>query len=338
VISFAAREKILAHIDAMRARGYPVFAPEIEQAEAQGIFVAPTVIEIPGIDVLGAEVFGPVLHVLRYKRAELERAVEAVNALGYGLTFGIHSRIEETIQAVSQRIRAGNIYVNRNIIGAVVGVQPFGGHGLSGTGPKAGGPLYLRRLLAERPAHGLPVGTPPEAFEAFINFLQAQKIATDFAAYGGLTPLGAPLLLPGPVGEQNQYWLRPRGNVLCRAATQEAALRQIAASLATGNIALVWCDVALPALQNLPASLARHIRIVAESAVADVALFDGDAVALRDFMGVMASQTHALVAVHTLARDGGRAGDYPLEFLVAEQSVSVNTAAAGGNASLMTIG
>src|SRR3546814_12560886 len=92
------------------------------------------------------------LHVLRYKRDGLDALIDAVNATGYGLTFGVHTRLDETVARVSERILAGNIYVNRNIVGAVVGVQPFGGEGFSGTGPKAGGPLYLPRLLSRRPA------------------------------------------------------------------------------------------------------------------------------------------------------------------------------------------
>ena len=99
--------------------------------------------------------FGPVLHVLRYRREGLDGLIDAINAAGYGLTFGLHTRIDETIARVVERIEAGNIYVNRNIIGATVGVQPFGGSRLSGTGPKAGGPLYLARLVAEPPPAAL---------------------------------------------------------------------------------------------------------------------------------------------------------------------------------------
>src|SRR5207249_7223533 len=101
-------------------------------------------------DMLKREVFGPVLHVVRYERAELGTLVDAINALGYGLTLGIHSRIDETIDFIVARARVGNVYVNRNMIGAVVGVQPLGGEGLSGTGPKAGGPNYLFRFAVER--------------------------------------------------------------------------------------------------------------------------------------------------------------------------------------------
>ena len=116
---------------------------------AQGTFVPPTLIELDSIDELKREVFGPVLHVVRYRRSQLDKLLEQIRATGYGLTLGIHTRIDETIAHVISRAHVGNIYVNRNVIGAVVGVQPFGGEGLSGTGPKAGGALYLQRLLGD---------------------------------------------------------------------------------------------------------------------------------------------------------------------------------------------
>jgi RHH-type proline utilization regulon transcriptional repressor/proline dehydrogenase/delta 1-pyrroline-5-carboxylate dehydrogenase len=120
-------------------------------AEAEhGCFFAPQAYEIDRLERLEREVFGPIVHVVRYKARELDSVIDAVNRTGYGLTFGIHSRIDTTVQRVVARIRAGNIYVNRNMIGAVVGVQPFGGEGLSGTGPKAGGPHYLFRFATER--------------------------------------------------------------------------------------------------------------------------------------------------------------------------------------------
>ena len=115
-----------------------------------GSFFAPLAVEIPRIDVLEREVFGPVLHVVRWQARELDALVDAINATGYGLTLGIHTRIDSTVARVRGRARAGNLYVNRNMIGAVVGVQPFGGMGLSGTGPKAGGPHYLHRFATEQ--------------------------------------------------------------------------------------------------------------------------------------------------------------------------------------------
>jgi RHH-type transcriptional regulator, proline utilization regulon repressor / proline dehydrogenase / delta 1-pyrroline-5-carboxylate dehydrogenase len=117
---------------------------------ANGSFFAPRAYELSSLSQLTREVFGPVLHVLRFEASELDRTIDAINATGYGLTLGIHSRIDSTIEKIARRVRAGNCYVNRSMIGAVVGVQPFGGEGLSGTGPKAGGPHYLLRFANER--------------------------------------------------------------------------------------------------------------------------------------------------------------------------------------------
>src|SRR5690606_1652564 len=111
----------------------------------QGHFVAPTVLRVSGIEALKEEIFGPVLHVASFKAGELDAVIATINESGYGLTFGLHTRISSRVRALSNPVRAGNIYVNRNQIGAVVGSQPFGGEGLSGTGPKAGGPHYLPR-------------------------------------------------------------------------------------------------------------------------------------------------------------------------------------------------
>ena len=125
------------------------------------------------------------LHVLRYKREALPALIDALNATGYALTGGVHSRIDDDDRAGrGSRIAAGNVYVNRNIIGAVVGVQPFGGHGLSGTGPKAGGPLYLKRLLARAPAAWppLPAGAPDAAAKAFAGARRQARRRGDLAA------------------------------------------------------------------------------------------------------------------------------------------------------------
>jgi RHH-type proline utilization regulon transcriptional repressor/proline dehydrogenase/delta 1-pyrroline-5-carboxylate dehydrogenase len=116
----------------------------------RGHYFAPAAMEIESLALLRGEVFGPVLHVLRYRAADLDVMIEQVNALGYGLTLGVQTRIEATARRIAARARVGNVYVNRNMIGAVVGVQPFGGCGLSGTGPKAGGPHYLDRFATER--------------------------------------------------------------------------------------------------------------------------------------------------------------------------------------------
>ena len=143
VITEEARASIAKHIETMRGRGHRVTQIPLGPSAAHGTFVTPTLIEVNRIADVEREVFGPVLHVLRFRRDALDTLIDGVNAAGYGLTFGLHTRIDETIARVVERIEAGNIYVNRNIIGATVGVQPFGGSRLSGTGPKAGGPLYL---------------------------------------------------------------------------------------------------------------------------------------------------------------------------------------------------
>ena len=115
-----------------------------------GTFFAPRAYEIDSAGRLSGEVFGPILHVIRWRGDQLDQVLDQIAATGYGLTLGIHSRIDETVRAIERRVRVGNLYVNRNMIGAVVGVQPFGGEGLSGTGPKAGGPHYLPRFALER--------------------------------------------------------------------------------------------------------------------------------------------------------------------------------------------
>ncbi len=150
VIDAAAQANLQAHIDRMHREADVVKVLPAPLDARKGSFFPPHLIEINSLSQLQEEVFGPVLHVLRYRSQELEALIDQVNALGYGLTLGVHSRIESTWALVQQRARVGNLYVNRNMIGAVVGSQPFGGEGLSGTGPKAGGPFYLHRFTTER--------------------------------------------------------------------------------------------------------------------------------------------------------------------------------------------
>jgi RHH-type proline utilization regulon transcriptional repressor/proline dehydrogenase/delta 1-pyrroline-5-carboxylate dehydrogenase len=144
----------------------------LPEACAHGTYVAPAAYEIDGIARLEREVFGPVLHVVRYSAERLDEAVDAINATGYGLTLGIHSRVDGTVEQILRRARVGNAYVNRGIIGAVVGVQPFGGEGLSGTGPKAGGPHYLHRFVLER---SLSVNTTAQGGNAALHSLQEEE-------------------------------------------------------------------------------------------------------------------------------------------------------------------
>ncbi len=345
VITDEARATILAHVATMRARGCPVHALDLPESCRHGSFVPPTLIEIESIAELGREVFGPVLHVVRFGRDGLDALIERINATGYGLTFGIHSRIDETIARAAEHIGAGNIYVNRNIIGAVVGVQPFGGHGLSGTGPKAGGPLYLRRLLATRPAEAtLPASAPPAIATEWIAWLE-ETDQTEAAArcrhYAHTARLGLRLELPGPVGESNVYRLHPRGAVLCVPTSEFGLLAQIGAVLATGNRARVFAPAHRALLDRLPEVMRRHVTTADRPDATDCAavVFEGEAEQLHTLARDIAALDGPVrpVFVTSPARLGAVADDDLTCLLLTERSVSTNTAAAGGNASLMTL-
>jgi RHH-type proline utilization regulon transcriptional repressor/proline dehydrogenase/delta 1-pyrroline-5-carboxylate dehydrogenase len=138
------------HLDKLRCHAKPLYQLPVPDTLANGHFFPPTLLEIPALSLLKYEVFGPILHVVRYRSSDLMSIVAAVNDTAFGLTLGIHSRISETMRYVQQHARVGNIYINRHMIGAVVGVQPFGGMNLSGTGPRAGGPNYLKRFVCEQ--------------------------------------------------------------------------------------------------------------------------------------------------------------------------------------------
>jgi RHH-type proline utilization regulon transcriptional repressor/proline dehydrogenase/delta 1-pyrroline-5-carboxylate dehydrogenase len=150
VIDEEARAALEAHKARMRKEARELLDVPLREAQATGTYVAPAVYEIASIAMLEREVFGPILHVIRFAGDRLGEVCDAINATGYGLTLGLHSRIKATADFVAARVKVGNFYVNRNQIGAVVGVQPFGGEGLSGTGPKAGGPHYLEAFAVER--------------------------------------------------------------------------------------------------------------------------------------------------------------------------------------------
>jgi len=150
VIDETARDALCRHVDKMISRGKKILQLSVPDNLKHGTYFSPALFEIDSVDILQNEVFGPILHVVRYQSNKLDQVIDSVNGLRYGLTLGIHSRVNETIAYIRHRVRVGNIYVNRNMVGAVVGVQPFGGEGLSGTGPKAGGPNYLNRFATER--------------------------------------------------------------------------------------------------------------------------------------------------------------------------------------------
>ncbi|MGO8835303.1 MAG: trifunctional transcriptional regulator/proline dehydrogenase/L-glutamate gamma-semialdehyde dehydrogenase [Roseiarcus sp.] len=344
VISREALAMLTGHVATMRARGFATHAPALGEECGRGTFMAPTLIEIGGVGDVNREVFGPVLHVLRFRRDELTALIDELNASGYALTGGVHSRIDATIDLVGERLGAGNIYVNRNIIGAVVGVQPFGGHGLSGTGPKAGGPLYLKRLLAAAPPLWPMIGqgAPPPAALKFCAWLAAsgrEALSARGAAVAAQSRFGARLELPGPVGEQNLYSLRRRGAVLCHAASEATAIVQAACALSAGNRAMLAGRAAQALFDALPAALRADVSLADVSTAIEAVLTDCEGDALRDLLADIAGRDGPIVSVFSLSARRFEAGEnWPLDWLLNEQALTVNTTAAGGNASLMTIG
>ncbi len=347
VITAEAKSIIEAHIAAMGGAGCGVERVDLPDEASNGTFVAPTIIEINKISELKREVFGPVLHVIRWRRQDLSRLIDEINATGYGLTFGLHTRLDETIANVTSQVRAGNLYVNRNVIGAVVGVQPFGGRGLSGTGPKAGGPLYLGRLVTTPPIppqHSSVYSDP--ALSEFAKWLDQQGYAEDAEMarhLGSQSALGLETELAGPVGERNLYALHPRGAILCAPSSQTGLIRQVSAVLATGNRAVIECDNSLRTMLNgLPASVAARISWESSMAAEPMAgaLIEGDVEYVTEMLGKIAALPGPLLLTQsaTTAELESDADAYCLNWLLEEVSTSINTAAAGGNASLMSIG
>ena len=264
VITSKAKETIEEHLERMRGLGCKVEQIGHSEENVDGTFVPPTIVEIETLSDLEREVFGPVLHVLRYRREDLDSLIDDVNATGYGLTFGLHTRLDETIVRVTSRIKAGNIYVNGNVIGAVVGVQPFGGRGLSGTGPKAGGPLYLSRLVTPFPiALQNPTAKTDTAFLDLEMWLEGKgcNASADSARHlGRLSMLGYEAELPGPVGERNIYALHPRGLILLVPETENGLYHQLGAVLATGNCAVIDAASGLQtSLAGLPPNVASRV-------------------------------------------------------------------------------
>ena len=414
-IDAPARAAVERHVAAMQARGASVWRPSVEPRHlehelARGHFVIPAVIEIQSVAELEREVFGPVLHVLRYPRERLAQTIEQINSTGYGLTQGVHTRIDETVAQVVGAARAGNVYVNRNIVGAVVGVQPFGGEGLSGTGPKAGGPLYLLRLLSNSPVQAarlavarsarpadaarfapqpnllpLPLagegrgegarsptehrGVPPtltpalsqrereqdslstEALAALRAWALAQGLG-ELAASCDQAVANSPVSdwhsLPGPTGEANLYAVLPRAAVLCLADrgidtdadsdSDHDRLTQLGAVLAVGSRA-VWPADALALHERLPAAVRERVSLARDWAQPgvhfDAVLQHGAPAALLATAAALAQRPGPIVSLTGLPPGDARV---PLQQLVLERSLSINTAAAGGNASLMSIG
>ncbi len=347
VIDEEARANLERHLAVMRAAGKSVFQLPAPAASTRGTFVPPALVEIDSIGELEGEVFGPVVHVLRFEAAKIAELVRAINDTGYGLTFGLHTRIDETVDEVVALARAGNVYVNRNMVGAVVGVQPFGGEGKSGTGPKAGGPLYLHRLRDDENVAPVTMGArrddgkadllaPLRALSEWARREGDEALVRACAEYESLSPLPFRIDLPGPTGEKNSLRFAERGNLLCVATDSAALLEQVAAALATGNVALLGESEAARALvPRLPSAVVSRVRVASAGDDIAAALFEGADDARTRLHENLSRRGGALVPLVTR---GAMTWRYPLYRLDVERVVSVNTTAAGGNTTLMTLG
>lgn len=312
LIDTTAQEKIAAYIDAAKQDGRLLNQIGVPDS---GHFVPPSVISVSGIEDLAEEIFGPVLHVATFSNDAFEKVIDQVNAKGFGLTFGLHSRIDERVQMVIDRAAAGNIYVNRNQIGAVVGSQPFGGEGLSGTGPKAGGPRYLSRFRNhDRTAVAGEDGKTVSARQVQSAFeKQAAKIDRFDAADMAVE-------LPGPTGESNRYFVVPRHRVLCLGPDASNAQLQAERARALGCNALA---VAPGCKVGLEGTISPELLAEIEDLDAVVCWTDSGQ-ALR---AALAARPGAIVPL-ILEQDFE-------QWLVFERHACIDTTAAGGNVALL---
>ncbi len=357
IIDAEAQRRIADYVAGARTSLRVIGEVTAEKVPQNGHFIAPIALAMKSIAEVKQEIFGPILHVVRFAAKDVMKVVDQVNALGYGLTLGVHSRIDERIAAIADAAHVGNVYVNRNQIGAVVGVQPFGGEGLSGTGPKAGGPHYVLRL-SQRQLHARPVDTKiasisvadadPSVAKAVQSLRHAQVAwaATDrqkaieaLAAAMGLSDFDVSefvtaqrsFALPGPTGEDNRLSLKPRGVMLCLGSNDDPLIqnRHLLAALAAGNAALLigssakWAD-------NAPSGLVAWIDAPMERVLAgefDAVLADGT---LREGVAqALAKRTGAIIPLLSIHDD-------PYRFFH-ERTVTIDTTAAGGNATLLAM-
>ncbi|KPP99992.1 bifunctional proline dehydrogenase/L-glutamate gamma-semialdehyde dehydrogenase PutA [Marinobacter sp. HL-58] len=345
VIDEAARKKIVEHCDKYEAKGRLMKKIPVPE---KGNFVSPAVISVSGIEELEEEIFGPVLHVATFAAKDIDKVVDDVNAKGYGLTFGIHSRVDRRVERISSRIKVGNTYVNRNQIGAIVGSQPFGGEGLSGTGPKAGGPQYVRRFLkadtVERPADSAARKVDVKKLEGLIGKVSGVKVLAPEPRVEAMKPVfgevPAPLdahaeELPGPTGELNRLTNHARGVVLCLGPDKESALEQAATALSQGNSVVV---VAPGVEDTVDRAAKAGLPIVGVDG-----LLEPEALAqARGFQAAVSCAGQSLLKEYrqALARRDGPLLPLITEHkldqrFVIERHLCVDTTAAGGNASLI---
>ena len=329
------------------------------EVPGDGHFMGPSVVEVAGIGDIGREIFGPVLHVATFAAGQIEKVLSDINRQGYGLTLGLHSRVDARVQQIIDRAHVGNIYVNRNQIGAVVGTQPFGGEGLSGTGPKAGGPLYLSRFCkktpseapsagSQHPAPGLKIEAEelqawfsaeevpsepidPGKVDAFLEQVSPALPTLVVDAVRSLTRV--PAQMPGPTGESNHWKLYPRGNVLCLGPGVENLRIQACQALALGNRVLALGGE-IPELSGALADWPLEMRpgkidpavLASVKGLSAVCLW-GRGEDLRPWRSALAERDGVIAPLLTDSAD--------ITQLVLERHVCVDTTASGGNTTLL---
>lgn len=338
VIDAHAQYQLIMYIENMRQQGHTVLQMPLPFSCESGAFVPPTLIEIKTMHQLHQEVFGPVLHVLRYKRGQLKQLLESINATGYGLTLGVHSRIDETIDYVSEHADVGNIYVNRNMIGAIVGVQPFGGGGKSGTGPKSGGPLYLARLQQ----HVMPAlstneeDNPNELLNILLSWAAKTghdrliKLADYYKQHGLLHRM---LYLPGPTGEENTLSFLPKGKIGCVATNKASLFNQLVAILVTGNTPVVQMNMVSHIVASLPGKVRAAIQETDCLQLPDLKMMLVESALAEKWAIPLSMREGAIVPMISVTNEL----PIPLWRLIAERTLSINTTASGGNASLISL-
>lgn len=313
VISETARADIQAYVDKAKREGR--LLKQLD-TPTQGHFVGPAVIAVDSIKDLEREIFGPVLHVARFQADEFDQIIEDVNATGYGLTFGLHTRIDDRVKDISDQMAVGNIYVNRNQVGAIVGSQPFGGEGLSGTGPKAGGPHYVRRFTEAARENSGPMPSPT---------LSLEEVQAALDGFEGITPQKYSTTdMPGPTGEKNELSIWPRGLILCLGPTIEDARRQVGLARSVGCPAFAVAPGAL-APDGLDGAMDLEGLTELEG-VSAVVLWADDA-AVRKAKIALAARPGAIVPLVPTRNVE--------EYSLVERHTCIDTTAAGGNASLL---
>jgi RHH-type proline utilization regulon transcriptional repressor/proline dehydrogenase/delta 1-pyrroline-5-carboxylate dehydrogenase len=303
VIDQTAHNIIADHISTARAEGRLLHTLKTPEG---GTFIAPSLIKIAGIADMSREIFGPVLHIATFKSGELDQIISAINATGYGLTFGLMTRIDDRVQYVTERMNVGNMYINRNQIGAVVGSQPFGGEGLSGTGPKAGGPHYLRRFTAS------PTQSSGQSWPHEMPLTELQ--AAIETSNSGDHPNPQALVLPGPTGESNRLTVQPRAAILCLGPGANTAKAQATAVTDLGGVAVT-------ATGHIPAQVLQSLTGISG------AVFWGDEATARTYATAFSQRHGPILPLITGLPDAGH--------VLHERHVCVDTTAAGGNAALL---